>query len=134
MRQVDNIYDSPEKFGLVVVTEEDLGGAYEFDKWIVWRKVCKDCLAKRTVGVCCSSGRLYCANDSGCSCPTPFDGFTLEVCDSIEEHIAKVRSTIRDKSTSQYYKDDVRKLSSYLRELLELLPVQPVPSYPIKAV
>ena len=58
-----NIYYNPEKFGLMVVDEIDLGGSYEFDKFVVWRT---------------ADGRLVYLTDSGCSCPTPFEEFGID--------------------------------------------------------
>ena len=60
-----NIYYNPEKFKLTVVGEIDVGESYEFDTFVVWKK--KD-------------GGLICAEDSGCSCPTPFAKIGLSDC------------------------------------------------------
>lgn len=57
-----NVYSSPEKFGLTIFGSLDFGAPYEFDLLIVWAD---------------SAGRLFWAADSGCSCPTPFDGLGL---------------------------------------------------------
>lgn len=52
-------YD-PEKAGLTVVASmEDDDLSYAFDKFVVWRDE--------------ATGGLFYANDSGCSCPTPFE-------------------------------------------------------------
>lgn len=57
-----NPYYNPEKCGLEIVAELEFSdGNYEFDTRVVWRDV--------------KSGKLYTARDSGCSCPTPFDGY-----------------------------------------------------------
>jgi hypothetical protein len=54
-----NVYYDPEKFGLQLIGEVDYSsGAYEFDLTVVWREM--------------TSGRLVYADDSGCSCPSPF--------------------------------------------------------------
>lgn len=51
----------PEKVGLTLVAAiEYSSGFYEFDTRIVWRRD--------------ETGELLTARDSGCSCPTPFDG------------------------------------------------------------
>lgn len=52
-----NLYSSPEKFGLVEVEWSD--GCYQFDLTVVWRDT--------------QTGALYFADDSGCSCPVPFE-------------------------------------------------------------
>lgn len=55
-----DIYYSPEKFDLEVVGEIDFSsGSYEFDLTVVWRDT--------------ETGALYYADDSGCSCPSPFE-------------------------------------------------------------
>ena len=56
-----NIYYDPEAFGLSVVGSIDFGYDYEFDKIVVWRDV--------------ETGDFCYAEDSGCSCPTPFESF-----------------------------------------------------------
>ena len=57
-----NIYYSPESFGLEPVGEVEFSdGFYQFDLLAAWRHK--------------ESGRLYYAEDSGCSCPSPFEGF-----------------------------------------------------------
>jgi hypothetical protein len=60
---VENIAYSPEKFGLTVFVEIEALGGYEFDTFIIWKD---------------KIGLYYWADDSGCSCPTPFDGVTKE--------------------------------------------------------
>lgn len=53
-------YYSPEKHGLEVVGSVDyLSGSYEFDLLVVWKD---------------AEGQLYYDTDSGCSCPSPFEG------------------------------------------------------------
>lgn len=56
-----NPYSEPAKCGLEIVEEADDPDAF-YDFWMVvlWRKL--------------DDGILYWAEDSGCSCPSPFDG------------------------------------------------------------
>ena len=57
---MSNAYSSPEKFGLRVVgavERPDL--SWEFDMIVVWQDI--------------ETLRLYYAQDSGCSCPSPFE-------------------------------------------------------------
>jgi hypothetical protein len=55
-----NIYYSPEKFGLETVGEIDFSsGCYEFDLTVAWKDS--------------GTGKLFYAQDSGCSCPSPFE-------------------------------------------------------------
>jgi len=58
-----NIYSSPEKFGLEVFAELEYSGMnYMFDTLVVWKDF---------------EGNLFYAQDSGCSCPIPFETFDL---------------------------------------------------------
>lgn len=55
-----DIHGSPEKFGLATIGEiEWSSGAYEFDLTVLWKRE--------------SDGRFVYAEDSGCSCPSPFE-------------------------------------------------------------
>ncbi len=55
----DDVYYNPEKFGLEKVGEvDDPGACYSFDIFAVWRA---------------ADGTLYWGQDSGCSCPSPFE-------------------------------------------------------------
>lgn len=58
-----NIQSTPEAFGLTVDLDVDKSsGVYEFDTFIAWRD---------------QAGGYCWAEDSGCSCPVPFDDVTL---------------------------------------------------------
>ncbi len=59
MSYYDNVYNSPEKFGLTLIDQLDLAGGYEYDTVLVFEK----------------EGKLYWAHDSGCSCPIPFESY-----------------------------------------------------------
>lgn len=59
-------YSSPEKHGLTMIGDIEWDDeSYQFDMTAVWRD---------------AEGGLYWADDSGCSCPSPFEDFQ-----SIEE-------------------------------------------------
>lgn len=58
----NNVYYSPEKFGLVILgtlDEPDL--SYEYNTLVVFQRI--------------KVGSMYWAHDSGCSCPTPFETY-----------------------------------------------------------
>lgn len=56
-----NVYYAPEKHNMQIVGEADVvRESYEFHLVVVWQD-------KR-------DGQLYAGCDSGCSCPTPFEG------------------------------------------------------------
>lgn len=59
-----DIYTQPGDFGLSVVREYDSGkrGSYGFDLLVVWKK---------------DESYFFCT-DTGCSCPTPFDSFSMD--------------------------------------------------------
>ena len=55
-------YYQPEHFGLTKIEEiDDPGSCYSFEMFVLWRH---------------QDGRLFYAIDSGCSCPSPFEGYT----------------------------------------------------------
>lgn len=57
----DNVYVSPEKFGLTPVAElDDPDASWSYDQVVVWEN---------------SEGKRYWAADSGCSCPIPFEDY-----------------------------------------------------------
>lgn len=59
----DDIYNDPEKFGLETVGSIDWSSdSYEFDITVVLRDP--------------STGQIFYAEDSGCSCPSPFEDYT----------------------------------------------------------
>lgn len=60
-----NIYYDPEKFGLSIFDEiEWSDGCYQFDLTVVWRKV--------------NTNEFFYAEDSGCSCPSPFESMGMD--------------------------------------------------------
>lgn len=57
-----NIYYDPSDFGLEVVGEiERSDGCYQFDMVVVWKQ---------------TRGKYWIGQDSGCSCPSPFEDVT----------------------------------------------------------
>ena len=81
-------YHQPEKFDLEQVASIDYSdGSYQFDYRVVWRH---------------KSGKLYTARDSGCSCPSPFEGYTT--LESLEDFNADVLiEEARTEAKSKYY-------------------------------
>ena len=57
---MENIYYSPEAFNLTIIAEIDFADSYDFDKVVVWKN---------------ESGERFWADDSGCSCPSPFESY-----------------------------------------------------------
>jgi hypothetical protein len=59
----EDVYSNPEKYGLEIVgSVEWEDEPYQFNMTAVWRDR--------------ETGQLYWADDSGCSCPSPFEEFT----------------------------------------------------------
>ena len=79
-----NIYSHPEQHGLTQYGEVEFAGGYEFDLLVVWRD---------------AEGRFYYADDSGCSCPVPFElirraDITAATRDEVAAHIKhRLRNT-----------------------------------------
>lgn len=77
----DNLFDAPnpvwmpDQFGLHFVASVDQAGDYEFDTLVI--------LAHET-------GTFFWAADSGCSCPTPFEGFGVPDDQYAERHIEPI--------------------------------------------
>ena len=61
MSSWENVYNTPEKYGLVIVAEAAKEPCYDFDMVVVFRHE--------------DTGHLYWAADSGCSCPSPFEDY-----------------------------------------------------------
>jgi hypothetical protein len=59
MTFTDNPYYYPEKCGLEILWSIDTAGDYEFDIFIIFKKI--------------DDNTLWWDSDSGCSCPSPFD-------------------------------------------------------------
>jgi hypothetical protein len=59
MKFNENPYYSPELCGLEIFESIDTAGSYEFDMFVIWKKL--------------DDNTLWYDTDSGCSCPSPFD-------------------------------------------------------------
>lgn len=83
-----NIYYYPEDYDLTVVAEIDNGESYEFDKVVVWKH--KD-------------GTLYWQEDSGCSCPTPFEDYSdLASLNRVAPDLHDVENAVRSRLKQGY--------------------------------
>lgn len=71
----DNIFDEPEKFGLMIV-DRIYDGGYEWSAFVVWQRL--------------DDGTMFWASDSGCSCYGPWDG--VQDTDGLQELNSKTRS------------------------------------------
>ena len=59
---MSDVYYEPGKFGLSIIGEVEFRLSYEFDMFVVWKRL--------------ADGAIFYANDSGCSCPSPFERYT----------------------------------------------------------
>ena len=95
-----NPYYSPEKCGLVLIGEVDRSDeCYQFDLLVVWQDN--------------ESKKLYCAEDSGCSCPTPFEEVhRLSDMEEIEDPIKFARQAKAwwNNGCTPHNKDDLERL------------------------
>lgn len=88
----NNVYYSPEKFGLTIMETIDFSsGSYEFDYLVVFKD---------------EAGNYYYAEDSGCSCPSPFEGMGLP-------DLTRVQSLDEVVSRMEYRLKDEYRYSSY---------------------
>ncbi len=100
-----NIHYDPEKFGLTVIGGVEWSdGAYEFDLTMVWRRD--------------MDGRLFYGEDSGCSCPIPFEGqgigdLTACTVQSLSEHLAA-----RNASRADYEADRADRIADLMGKLV----------------
>lgn len=99
---MSDLYYSPEKFGLRVVDEVEFSsGAYEFDTSVLWQDI--------------ETGAFYVADDSGCSCPVPFEGVgrsDLLKIDRLQTLFEK------RKSDSYYYEDNKSGIDAEVASLI----------------
>lgn len=87
---MDNIYYSPEAYGLTVVANIEYSDQnYCFDTRVIWRD---------------KHNELWTARDSGCSCPTPFEEYNLSNIDKFDKEV--ILSEIKKESESGYYNGD----------------------------
>jgi hypothetical protein len=89
----NNPYYKPEAFGLTQVFSIDFSdGCYQFDLLVVWKD---------------ADGRLYYAEDSGCSCPSPFENdsmATLTRVQSADEIVSRME--YRHSEMGDWYASD----------------------------
>jgi hypothetical protein len=82
-----NIYDSPSDYGLTLIDDIDFAGSWEFDITAIYRD---------------ETGRLCYLEDSGCSCPVPFEDVTPD--DLVYVSAAELQAHLESKSGG--YRED----------------------------
>lgn len=72
-----NPYYDSEKLGLVMESWDEPNMSYEFNTFCLWAT---------------QDGRVFRASDSGCSCPTPFQGYCGSTRDAVLQTLEQVGS------------------------------------------
>lgn len=103
---MSNIYYTPEAFGLTIVAMVEREPNYDFDMVVVWKD---------------QDGNAYWGQDSGCSCPSPFEDY--HTVDSLErlngQTMRNLESAVDSLSVSVAEKDSFfRQLEKELGRLL----------------
>lgn len=103
-------YYNPEHFGLELVGSiEWVGESYEFNMTAVWKE---------------SRGKYYIADDSGCSCPSPFEDYTKK--EELDGPMNKrslesaLRYRLKERTDSRYGRS-LAELEKDIRDLLARL-------------
>lgn len=104
-------YYQPEDFGLTSIGEVSWDNEfYQFDLTAVWRNN--------------ETGVIYYADDSGCSCPSPFEDFH-DVSDLTETNISELSAVLyarrNDIATSEYFWDKENLLTSIDSDIYEIM-------------
>ena len=77
MSQRYNPYYNPEKLGLTMNEFNESGMCYEYNTLCFFLT---------------GDGRIYSAQDSGCSCPIPFDGYKAETMEECVRQMSRIGS------------------------------------------
>jgi len=80
----NNPYYSASEMGLEMVQFERSSGSYEFDTLVFWAT---------------QDGQIYTAQDSGCSCPTPFEGYCAPTREAVLAGLERVGSVEQAEAT-----------------------------------
>ena len=98
-----NVYYNPEKFGLVIIATIDYSsGSYEFDTRVVWKD---------------KQGNFFTARDSGCSCPTPFEDYSLENIDRL--NLDELQQEVSNETSGEYNEVSPEEAQSFMRNVRE---------------
>lgn len=101
---MNDIYGSPEKYGLETIGEIDWSsGSYEFDLTVVWRRT--------------FDGAFVYGEDAGCSCPSPFESTGVDELIRITS-LGEFRTHLAGRQHGSYYGEN---RSDEVARLLERL-------------
>jgi hypothetical protein len=100
-----NIYYTPEAFGVSTVFDVDKSsGSYEFDSFVIWKD---------------DNGRYYWDNDSGCSCPDPYDSADLSSVrqGTLRDAVNDARVWVKEVSWNDlYHERAVKRIEEFARQ------------------
>lgn len=110
-----NPYYDSDTLSLEIISFERSSGSYEFDTLCFWAT---------------QDGRVFTAQDSGCSCPTPFEGYAGKALDDILSGLERVGSVNQAETTFDSWNvndgynvylgvDDRRKLTEWVKKHLK---------------
>lgn len=78
----NDLYNQPEQFGLTPIGElNDPDASWSFNDFVVWKH---------------EDGSYYFGEDSGCSCPSPFEDYTSLEKASKMESIEQFEAAVKD--------------------------------------
>lgn len=98
-----DLYYAPEKHGLDLVGEiEWSSGFYEFNITAVWRD---------------KEGNLYYADDSGCSCPSPFEDWG-SINDLTKTTSAELQNYLELQNSSKYQDDRSMEIANLMERVV----------------
>lgn len=104
MKFNENPYYSPERCGLEIFESIDTAGSYEFDMFVVWKKL--------------DDNTLWWDTDSGCSCPSPFDDHGHDLKPITEETWHGFKEAL--KNHYNITKSDINDITRKVKEFLKL--------------
>lgn len=93
-----NPYYSPEKLNLSILSFDRPGMSYEYDMYLFVKT---------------PDGRVYSCQDSGCSCPTPFDNYSATNMDAAIQGMERIGNY---EDAAQQLKYWAKNYSSWIRD------------------
>lgn len=106
-----NPYYSPESLGLEMISFDQPGLSYEYNTLCFWAT---------------NDGRVFYAQDEGCSCPTPFDEYSGETQKDVIQKLGQVGSADQAVRTAKSWghceQDDYVSLRTWVNNKLKLPP------------
>jgi hypothetical protein len=108
---MSNIYYNPQDFGLTIVGEVEFSsGCYEFDTSVLWRS---------------DAGEFYIGDDSGCSCPSPFEDIGIrdlmkiaKLQDLIDYFAERCKESFYYDSTDEFRSEDSKRIDGEIGQLI----------------